>query len=336
MSAAPLSTGTDAYAPPVVLTLSEFLALNIPPRQLLLSPWLLTQGLAMLYSWRGVGKTHMALNIAYAVSSGGAFLNWNAPVPRKVLYLDGEMPAHAMQERFARIVKANGQREPEGYFRLLTPDMQPNGLTPNLATLEGQDQINSVIEADTALVVVDNLSCLARSQERENDAESWQAIAEWALPLRARGIAVLFVHHAGKNGTQRGTSKREDQLDAVLMLKRPEEYESKQGACFEIHFEKARGLFGDDVTPIEAQLTLDQGGAEAWAWRYVEDATLKRVAALADEGAKQKDVADEMGLSRFQVNRLLGKAREKGLTTVHFSRGGNRGVPANHRADIDN
>lgn len=49
----------------------------------------------MIYAPRGVGKTHVALGIAYAVTSGGQFLGWQASKPRGVLYLDGEMPANA-------------------------------------------------------------------------------------------------------------------------------------------------------------------------------------------------------------------------------------------------
>lgn len=54
----------------------------------------------------------------------------------------------------------------------------------------------------------------------------------------------MFIHHAGKSGAQRGTSKREDVLDTVVALKRPGDYVTSQGARFEVHFEKARGIFG--------------------------------------------------------------------------------------------
>ena len=40
------------------------------------------QGLVMLYSRRGVGKTHVALGIAAAVASGTSFLQWRAPSPQ--------------------------------------------------------------------------------------------------------------------------------------------------------------------------------------------------------------------------------------------------------------
>ena len=33
----------------------------------------------MLYAYRGIGKTYIALGIAAAVSSGGLFLRWAAP-----------------------------------------------------------------------------------------------------------------------------------------------------------------------------------------------------------------------------------------------------------------
>src|SRR5215472_9984338 len=83
----------------------QFLALNIPPRGMVMSPWLPEKGLAMVHSPRGVGKTHFCMAVAYAVASGGEFLGFKAPHPRRVVYLDGEMPANAMQRRLAALVE---------------------------------------------------------------------------------------------------------------------------------------------------------------------------------------------------------------------------------------
>jgi len=58
----------------LALNIFEFLSREIPPREMLLAPILPTQGLVMLYSWRGVGKTHTAIGIALAIASGGALL----------------------------------------------------------------------------------------------------------------------------------------------------------------------------------------------------------------------------------------------------------------------
>lgn len=196
---------------------------------------------------------------------------------------------------------------------------------PDLGTKDGQAAVNEVIDDDTALVIVDNLSALVRSGGRENDAESWLSVASWALRMRATGRAVMFIHHANKNGMQRGTSKKEDFLDNTVALKRPADYDPTEGAVFEWHFEKARGLFGDDVAPFEAKLATDSQSRQHWAVRSLENAELDRVVDLANEGAAVMEIAEETGLSRHQVRRLIGKAKTAGLIgEVAHKRGGFR------------
>src|SRR6266566_1163899 len=151
------------------LTAAEFLALDLPPRELILDPWLPTQGLAMLHSARGIGKTHLALGIAYAVATGGGLLGWSAPTSRRVIYLDGEMPAAAMQRRLAAIVAGfKGEPPTPDYLRLLSADIIEGGL-PDLGTREGQAEIDAAI-GEAELIVVDNVSTLVRSG-KENEAE---------------------------------------------------------------------------------------------------------------------------------------------------------------------
>ena len=86
------------------LDLREFLQLSVKPREMLLDPILPEKGLAMLYAARGTGKTHVALGICFAIATGTKFLKWHALKARRVLLIDGEMPAAALQERFATIV----------------------------------------------------------------------------------------------------------------------------------------------------------------------------------------------------------------------------------------
>ena len=95
------------HPPLVALTLKELLLKEIPERNNLLSPWLPSQGLCMIYSTRGLGKTWMALAIAHAVASNNSFLSWETESPEGVLYIDGEMPMAVMQERLAQIVTSS-------------------------------------------------------------------------------------------------------------------------------------------------------------------------------------------------------------------------------------
>src|SRR5438552_208991 len=127
-----------------VLRLGELLAMEIPERELILAPWLHTQSLSMIHAWRGLGKTYLALYIAYGVATGGRFLTWNAPKARKVLYLDGEMPAAALKARLAALVESDDREVDHSGLLIITPDAQ-GGPMPDLATGEGQAAIERLV-----------------------------------------------------------------------------------------------------------------------------------------------------------------------------------------------
>jgi putative DNA primase/helicase len=292
-----------------VIDVVELLSLHFPPRENLLAPWLPQQGLCMVYAPRGIGKTHFSLGVSYAVTSGGTFLNWSAPKPRGVLFLDGEMPGVVLQERFARIAVSN-DKEPAAPLRIITPDLQPRGMI-NLSDPEDQATISPHLEG-IDLIVVDNLSTLCRSG-KEAEGESWLPVQQWALEQRAAGRSVLFIHHSGKNGEQRGTSRREDVLDTVVALKRPGDYTPDKGACFEVHFEKARGIYGDDTKPFEATLLTDREGRQTWAMKELEASTAEKVAKLLGEGVPQMEIADMLGITKGAVSKAKKRAQEMGL-----------------------
>ena len=139
----------------------------------------------------------------------------------------------------------------------------------------------------------------------------------WLLMLRRRGIAVLFIHHAGTNGRQRGTSRREDALDTVIALRRPEDYSPEQGARFEIHFEKLRNrVDGAGAVPFEASLesfTGDERDGIRWCSRDLVAPILKRAAALFTDGLTVREVAAILRVSKSEAGRLRLKALEEGL-----------------------
>jgi hypothetical protein len=124
------------------LTIEELFQLDVKPREMLLHPFLPVQGLSMLYSQRGVGKTFIGLGIAVAIASCGSFLRWDAPKARRVLYVDGEMPLATLRERLASIVSGSKtELQPEN-IRIITPDIQSHGW-PDLSTVSGQDEIEA-------------------------------------------------------------------------------------------------------------------------------------------------------------------------------------------------
>lgn len=175
---------------------------------------------------------------------------------------------------------------------------------PDVSTANGQAMLEPFLKG-VDMVVLDNIATLCRTG-KENESQSWQTMQAWLLELRRRGMTVLLIHHAGKSGDQRGTSAREDIMDTVISLRRPREYSMAEGARFEVHLTKARGILGDDAKPFEANL-LTEGNALHWQVRELEDVELDELKRLLQEGYSIRDCAEEMGKSKGAIQRLKKK-----------------------------
>ena len=280
---------------------------QFPERVQLLGPLIHAGDLAMVFAGRGVGKTQVCLSIGAALAFGAKFLRWKAAKPVGVLYLDAEMAGAVMQQRVASFIPEDTAEELADNFRLFTPDLLPEGQTlPDLSTVAGQQMVEPLIDDNTRVIVIDNLSAWCRTG-KENESESWTPVSNWLLTLRRRGIAVLLVHHAGKNGEQRGNSKKEDLLDIVIQLKRAGDYDPKTGAAFTWAITKGRHLYGDDAAELDLRMKLNDGVA-SWAFKEAEASSAQRILALADEGLTAPMIAEELGINRSTAWRALKKA----------------------------
>ncbi|MGV7006275.1 AAA family ATPase [Desulfovibrio sp. QI0442] len=247
--------------------------------------------------------------MSLSVAGGLSLFNWHAPKARRVLYVDGEMPAISMQERLAAL--ATGMAAPPHAmqnFSIITPDIQSRPM-PDLATTYGQQALEPFL-AGVDLLVLDNLATLCRTG-KENESQSWTPMQTWLLDLRRRGMAVLLVHHAGKSGDQRGTSAREDIMDTVISLRRPTTYSVAEGARFEVHLTKARGIVGEDAMPFEVHLR-SEGNQLIWDVNELVNVQAEQLKQLLAEGFSIRDCADEMGVSKSVVHRLKKKLEEGG------------------------
>jgi hypothetical protein len=202
----------------VVRDLVDFKKMAIPPREALVvlddgkfqTPILFKSSINQIFAWRGTGKTMVAMGLGGAMATGNKFLKWKATRKIKVLYIEGETPDAQMQERARLLI---GKTEP-GYFRILTLDSQPNGIPP-LATAEGRAAVEVVLE-DAEVLELDSVSTLGGFAT--NDEEAWLEFLPWLARLRSRGLCIIFLHHAGKQGLQRGHSRSEDMLDVSIKL----------------------------------------------------------------------------------------------------------------------
>jgi len=209
----------------IVFDLPEFHAQNFPAREPLVvlsrnakTAVFTTGSINQIFAWRGVGKTMMALALGGAMAKGEPFLCWNASRRAKVLYVDGEMPCAQLQERTRALI---GETEPE-FFRILPFASQTGDIQP-LCTAAGRKAIENVL-GDCEVLFLDSISTLG--QFATNDEEEWLHFLRWLNDLRRRGLCVVFLHHAGKSGMQRGHSRSEDMLDVSIKLTRDENEEA--------------------------------------------------------------------------------------------------------------
>jgi hypothetical protein len=187
--------------------------------------------------------------------------------------------------------------------------LEETGL-PDLGTAEGRAALDACI-GDAELIILDNLSTLLRSG-RENEADDWGGFQAWLLDQRRQGRTILLVHHAAKGGQQRGTSRREDALDVVVALRKPDDYSPDQGARFEVHFEKARHFSGPDARPFEASMDPSGGWRDTDLSNEREDDRIAarddreaRILALSAAGHTQRSIASQTGAGLGTVARTI-------------------------------
>ena len=295
------------------ICLNDFLGLDVPPREMLLNPILPERSLAMLYAPRGVGKTLLSLSIGLSVASGAPLLRWSAPRRKRVLYVDGEMPLVSLQERLRLISAGFGAEIPNDGFRVLAADHTEDGIS--LGSEDGQNAIEPLLR-DVDLLILDNLSPLCTNGS-ESASDAWVPMQNWLIRLRRQGISVLLVHHAGTNGRQRGTSRREDALDTVIALRRPEDYSPEQGARFEVHFEKLRNrVEGDGAVSFEAKLEFfvsDECDGVRWSAHDVSLPMFKQATELFQDGTSR--------LGRSLLYSISARAKLGEFAYGHWMRG---------------
>jgi hypothetical protein len=313
-----------AYHPPkhlsqddAVMDIGVFCSMEVAARAEYLSPWLKEDSIGLISGWRGTGKTFMAMGILDAVSAGTDFGPWGCEKSAPVLFLDGEMPVQDIQER-VHDLGINVPNRASPYYIYSDAWANQNGLPrAHLGSDAWRKRMKrALISKKVKLWVIDNLASLAPGLD-ENKKQDWDPINQWLLELRFAGIATLMLHHVNKDGGQRGTSAREDNLDTSILLKPPPDYVPEDGARFIAHFSKARVRTQElqKIVDIEFRIMENESGLYTWTWGDVKRSRRAEVLRLLDEGVKQIEVADSLGINRGQVSKIRRRAIKDGHLT---------------------
>ena len=168
-----------------------------------------------LYAEAKGGKSFFTLPLACHVATGQAWLDMPAQDPRKVLLVDYEQSDADVWERMLQFGFDASVDLSNLHYALL-----PH--TEGLDTSEGGRALIEVVQRiDAELVIIDTMSRAVEGEE--NSADTLRSYYKHTgAPLKALGVTVLRLDHAGKDKTKgaRGTSAKSDDVDVVSYVKR--------------------------------------------------------------------------------------------------------------------
>lgn len=237
-----------------LLTPAQLEACDQDSRPRLLGEWMLEGDLGYLFAPRGDGKTWLAMFIGKAITEGCPLGGWSAgDGARNVFYLDAEMNRKDVRVRARQVGIASLN------FRWLNNEnlYMDQGFSVNIINPLHQTGLSSMLP-DGSVFIIDNLST-SQSGMRENENDDFDKLKDWLLSLRRRGITVIIVHHAGRNGEMRGASRREDPAHWILSLKDATEDEAFS-KVFITRFSKCRNCQVHEAMPLRWTLRDDQQG----------------------------------------------------------------------------
>lgn len=309
-----LGAEAGGYLKDALFTAGEFRKIDVPPKTYHLFPWVWSGSYGMISGERGIGKTFFGLAMADAITRGAAFGPWRGGAPASCLYVEGEMPMTDDQERI-KIMGLDSPR-PEPLYILSDAYICEALKRPSLKlTNEETRQYlrELILSKGIKFVFCDNVASLSPRVE-ENSKMEWDPINEWLRGLRYAGVGPWLVHHLGKNGEQRGTSGREDNLDISIKLSKPHGYKATDGARFVVDFTKKRIGHADLplVADTEMQYRPDITGKHVWTYGGPVRDQMLGVLDLLSCGKSQKEAADDLGTSKSQVSKLRKKLDELG------------------------
>lgn len=293
----------------MVISTNELLASSIPERADIVRPWLKQGAVILVFAPTKVGKTWFCLELAICIVTGQEFLDYEVIGKHTALYLDGEMMSSEIKSRVGKLHGGDDN------FLVLMADTYAEkfGRSLDLTIIENQQAVECLIEEHKVdVLIIDTLASLApRCDENDNASPQLQSLMRWTLKLKARGVAVVLVHHSGHEGKHpRGASALPSSVDTVVALRK----NGRNDGLLELEFTHTRDKRPDP--PKRTFQIIDSG--EVIALDVVGGAKHQPAHDLLPyllngKCHTQKELAHAMGKSVGAINGWLSKLRAQGL-----------------------
>ena len=310
------------------VTSTEFLKQRFPRPAKLLSPWLREGTLTEIYGKRGIGKSWLSLILSICLTREEddeplKIGPWSVTRPAGVLYVDGEMTGYDLMKRVELITNGLSKEDTSRPLRIISScEFFREHETEIRITNENIRMAISEYLGDhseSKVLILDNVAALAPGLD-ENSKTDWDPINQWLIELRHMGIAVIFIHHSGKDSGagQRGHSAREDALDNVFKLeKKGRDFDE---CCFKVHCEKSRLTSRiDNLRDFSLRIHGTMPNVVTWETetdqpkdRHNKTTHIEQVLRGLQAGHQQKEIATQLLKSEAWVTNIKNDAIKEG------------------------
>ena len=263
---------------------------NIPTWDDLIKPKYTT----LIWGCSNAGKSWVAVELAQALVTGTDAFGLSAITRRKVCYMDGEVGGDDFKKRCLQLLKGRVEGKDLVWqnLRVMPPSSDINILDDACAA----EIILMLLEVKASVLVIDNLFSLAPSAVKGgvNKLFSFIHKAEQA------GIAVVVIHHSGKDGTTyKGPSELTSLSQNVFRLEGREQLVEQGDLSPEL--EAACNAGGPvsrmTVEKCKAAPLLEQKSATYHlpvngVWRRIEGSLISAPITLPEDGGDESEMED--------------------------------------------
>jgi predicted transcriptional regulator len=303
-----------AYVP-APFSLQALLAKDLPAVRWAI-PGIVPEGVILLAGKPKLGKSWLALSLAFAIAAGGIAMGEIPVIQGQVLYLALEDNQRRLQSR-AKQLLASMSGVPNGIeFELNWPRLNQGGLKHIEEYVQTHPNLRLII-IDTWAKVSPRTKGSSRSQYEED----YQALTPLKNVVDACHISVLLIHHLRKMRADdlldeiTGSIGVTGAVDGVLVLKR--ERGQSEATLFvtgrDVEQERQVALTFDSITA-----TWSLVGDSAHIVRTKERQEILELLTHTPAGMTPRQVADVLGKNYHTIRSLLRKM-EEGCVIQHVN-----------------
>jgi DNA-binding CsgD family transcriptional regulator len=235
------------------------------------------------------------------------------------------MGVEDLRERFSQFEYLGKQKFPMLGFPL--PEYQL-ATEDNFPLSERSNQLQIIhwlqLHATYKLLILDSVTTLFGLTDENSNAEWNLKISPLLRDLRALGVAVILLHHSGKDSKRglRGASAMGAMAHNIFCLTNHTDKDIDEGeAWFTLTKDKQRAggfqfksfaiHYYQNSAFTETYLEITEGGTRR-ADEALNDLQVRVIMRVVRGGITQRQIADQLGCSQSNVSQAITRAKDKG------------------------